>query len=525
VSAYQKLHPAIRHHIKDSLGWPALQPEQLAAIEAILANQDCLLLPFASGGELEGAVFPLLSRMISESWGGTSALYVCPMKAQLDYVEPRLAAYLAVVGRRAAVWHGEVSRHARRELLKSPPDLLLTTPESLDQMLMARKGETVPLLAAVRTVIVAELAAFAGDDRGWHLRATLARLGALGRRPPQLIALSACLANPDELIRWLTGSAAAVCIGQAAGPAEADVEIEHAGSLAGAASAIAQAHAGQKRLVFCDSDAQVEELVRALRKLGTRVFASQASLSATVRRAAENAFVQEHDCVIVATGSLDLGAELGDVDRVIHIDAPATVSSFLNRMARSGRRPGSRHNCLFLTLRPEGLLLACAQTRLWRARTVEGIKPPPAPWHVVLQQLWALLLEHGALPAHELVARLEKAFPELACDDFEELLQHLQSTDILREHEGRLAPGRAGERCFGRRHFRALTSVFMGGSPDFLVRHGRREIGYVTPSVLLPEESGPAMVSLAGQDWRVQSVDWRRRRAAVAPPENCAVAR
>jgi ATP-dependent helicase Lhr and Lhr-like helicase len=519
VSAFQKLHPAVQHHIENSLGWPlGLSSEQLAAIEPILAGHDCLLLPFADGGEIEAAALPTLSRMIAESWGGTSVLYVCPLKGQLFHVEPRLALYFGLLGRTVGVWHSEVSAGNRRAVAESPPDVLLTTPEALDGMLVSRKVALVPPLNTVRTVIAGELQAFAGDDRGWHLRATLARLGCLGRRPPQLIAMSAPLGNPAQLLRWLTGGDAGVCIGRSGGPAEADVEIDHAGSLAGAAARIA-ANPDAKRLVFCDGAARVEELARALRRGSQRVFVSHSSLSSAARRAAETAFVQAHNCVIAATGTLELGAELGDVDAVIQIDAPGTVSSFLQRMGRSGRRRGGLASCLFLTTRPESFLTACALTRLWREGHVEEIQPAPAPWRVVLQQLLALLLEHGPLQAADLSARLLRAFPEVPQARLEDLVEHLKSTDILRVNGARLALGKAGERRFGRRRFRALTAVFLGSSPDFLVQHGRRDIGHVAAPLLLPEEDGPAVLSVAGQAWRVKSVDWRRHRAAVVGPE------
>lgn len=524
MSAFKKLHPAIQHHIQNTLGWRRLWPAQLSAIEPILAGHDCLLLPFAQGGETDAAVFSMLSRMITESWGGISALFVCPIRSLLDYYEPRLTDHLGLVGRRVGVWHGDVPTSVKREIVENPPDLLITTPEALEDMLLQRKVEPMPLLATVRTVIVEGLHAFAGDDRGWHLRATLARLSVQGRRPPQVIALCASVGNPAGLMHWLTGNSGAVCLGDLSKPEDSDVEIEHVGSTEGAAAAIAALHKGQKRLVFCDSDSRVEELVRMLRKQGVRVFASHGSLSPQVRRAAETAFVQDHDCVIVASGTLELGAALGDLDRVIQIDAPSTVSSFLQRMGRTGRRPETRRNCLFLTTRSEAFLIACALTRLWRDGHIEDITPPGAPWRVVLQQVVALLLEHGPLRAQDLLAWLEKVFPELPALQVEELLQHLRSTDVLAEQDGRLQLGKEGERHMGRRHFRGLTSIFLS-SPDFLIQHGRRDIGYVTAAVLLPEESGPAVFHLAGHLWRVKAVDWRRRRATVVPAQDATSAR
>lgn len=140
----------------------------------------------------------------------------------------------------------------------------------------------------------------------------------------------------------------------------------------------------------------------ALRSLNTRTFVSHSSLSASERKLAETAFAEEQDCVIVATSTLELGIDVGDLDYVIQIDSPSTVSSFLQRMGRSGRRAGSRRNCLFLTTTDEAFLLACAITTLWREKYVEHIKPPPLPWHIVAQQMLALVLEYPGHSARRL---------------------------------------------------------------------------------------------------------------------------
>ena len=126
----------------------------------------------------------------------------------------------------------------------------------------------------------------------------------------------------------------------------------------------------------------------AQHSLNTRTFVSHPSFSASERKLAETAFAEEQDCVIVATSTLELGIDVGDLDYVIQIDSPSTVSSFLQRMGRSGR------NCLSLTTTDEAFLLACAITTLWRGKYVEHVKPPPLPWHMVAQQMLALVLEY-----------------------------------------------------------------------------------------------------------------------------------
>jgi ATP-dependent helicase Lhr and Lhr-like helicase len=128
------------------------------------------------------------------------------------------------------------------------------------------------------------------------------------------------------------------------GDAEADVQLDHVGSLPNAALVISRLHRGEKRPVFCDSRARVEELVVELCNPGVETFVSHSSLSHHERRRAEAAFAEATYCVIVATSTLELGIDVGDLDRVIQIDAPYRVSSFLQRLGRSGRRVSWNRN-------------------------------------------------------------------------------------------------------------------------------------------------------------------------------------
>lgn len=137
ASDAELLHPVVQHHIVNSLQWPALRPLQQAAVQPLLAGEDALLLAPTAGGKTEAALFPLLSRMAQENWSGTSVLYVCPLKALLNNLLPRLESYTAWLGRRAALWHGDVTMGRRRAILRERPDILLTTPESLESMLVS----------------------------------------------------------------------------------------------------------------------------------------------------------------------------------------------------------------------------------------------------------------------------------------------------------------------------------------------------------------------------------------------------
>jgi ATP-dependent Lhr-like helicase len=216
---------------------------------------------------------------------------------------------------------------------------------SLEGMLISPRVDRPAWFGNLRAVVVDELHAFAGDDQGWHLRAVLRRIDAYLQRPMQRIGLTATVGNPEELLDWLVGHFDGVQVGEASVSTDADVTVDYVGDLQNAVTVIARLHRGSKRLVFCDSRSKVEAVAAGLRDHGVRTFVSHSSLSAAERREAERAFSEEPDCVIVATRTLELGIDVGDLDHVLQLDTPSTVSCFLQRMGRTGHRPGSRRNC------------------------------------------------------------------------------------------------------------------------------------------------------------------------------------
>ncbi|WP_406527604.1 DEAD/DEAH box helicase [Streptomyces sp. I8-5] len=531
------LHPGIVHHIVNTLGWPGLRPLQEEAITPLVDGSDALLLAPTAGGKTEAASFPLLSRMAREGWTGTSVLYVCPLKALLNNLLPRLETYTSWLGRTAALWHGDVSHTRRKRILRERPDVLLTTPESLEAMLVSTNVDHRAFFSGLRAIVVDEVHAFAGDDRGWHLLAVLERLERVAGRSVQRVGLSATVGNPEQLLTWLRGARGESGKGNprvvaphlrtqasstAQSPPQGDVQLDYVGSPANAATVIAALHRGEKRLVFCESRKQVEELGEALRAKGVTTFLSHASLSADERRRAEEAFADARDCVIVSTSTLELGIDVGDLDRVIQIDAPGTVASFLQRLGRTGRRPGSTRNCLFLALDEAGLLSAAALLLLWSRGWVEPVIAPPEPRHIVAQQVLALCLQE-----HRVGDRLWQdwwgglgPFGPPA----EPLVRHLVTEGYLNRDGGMMFIGPEAEQRFGYRHFMDLTAVFTA-APEFTVLSGRNEIGTTDPALLTEKVAGPRRLLLAGRSWQVTYIDWSRRRCFVEPVDGGGKAR
>ena len=517
-----ELHPLLAHHVVNTLGWRSLRPLQAEAVAPLTAGEHALLLAPTAGGKTEAAVFPVLSRMLSEDWRGLSVLYLCPLRALLNNLEPRLRGYADLLGRRVGLWHGDVPETARERIRADPPDVLLTTPESVEAMLISSKTDHAWLFRDLQAVIVDEIHAFAGDDRGWHLLAVVQRLQRLCGREPQRIGLSATVGDPIGLLDWLcagTTGPRRLLAPEAGGRAAPEITLDYVGSVANAAVVISRLHRGEKRLVFVDSRARAEELVRELRRLDTTTWLSHGSLGREERAAAEEAFATAPEGVIVATSTMELGIDVGDLDRVIQIDAPWTVAGFLQRLGRTGRRPGTVSSCLFLATSDRALRDTLGILTAWADGWVEPVLPPPLPVHVLVQQLLALLRQEGALGRRTWTEWLGDPLvfgPEVAAR-VDEVVAHLLALGVLDLDGELLQLGPEAERRYGRRSYLDLTAVF-ADPPTLTVMTGRTAIGQIHVRSLLrrrPDE--PAVVLLAGRDWHIDHVDWRRRVVHVSP--------
>src|SRR5262249_4396147 len=153
---FDALHPALRYHIVSTLGWPDLRSTQTDAVASVMAGSDVLLLAPTAGGKTEAALFPLLSRVAAQGWRGLSVLYICPLKALLNNLAPRLERYAGFLGMRVGLWHGDIGEPARRRMLRDAPEILLTTPESIEAMMISVRVEHANFLEGVRAVIVDE---------------------------------------------------------------------------------------------------------------------------------------------------------------------------------------------------------------------------------------------------------------------------------------------------------------------------------------------------------------------------------
>jgi ATP-dependent Lhr-like helicase len=510
----------MRYQVVNDLGWTGLRPVQELAAEAILDGDNVIVLAPTAGGKTEAAFLPLLSRMEQEAWAGPSVLYIAPIRALLNNQEARLERLSGFVGRRAFKWHGDVGTSARRRFERDAGDVLSITPESLEAMLMSARGLAPSLLGNVQAVVVDEVHAFASGDRGAHLVALLERITRLAGRDVQRIGLSATVGDPERICAWLSGSSdrARRVIDPGGRRTSPNVALDYVGTLANAATMVERLYPGTRRLVFADSRRRVEELADHLAQRRVNVFVSHSSLSVAERAAAERAFEEGQDCVIVATSALELGIDVGDLDHVLQIDAPSTVSSFLQRMGRTGRRAGTAPNCTFLTTSEDATVQAAALIRLREQGFVEDAAPSSRAIHVLAHQLLALCLQDRGVEADRWWARLAgaAAFSEVTDSERAALVAHMRTRDIIGEVDGRLILGDEGQRLYGRRNFQELYAVF--SVPQVLkVMHGPREVGAVDAWFVQQADSWPLRFVLAGSAWEATTVDWKGGTISAKP--------
>lgn len=362
TSAFARFPPRLQEAIASRLGWSSLRPVQEMAGQALLDGKNAVILAPTAGGKTEAAIFPLLATLMEREPQGVGLIYIAPIKALLNNQAERFGLYTEMVGLRRCLWHGDIKDSEKRAFIKEPTAVLMTTPESLEVMLLSAKVPHAQLFGDLRALVVDEVHAIAGTDRGAHLMSVVERLIRHTLNDVQRVGLSATVGNPVDILKWIQGTSnrlgCVVTPPKTPSPKDLRVSLrENLGAIANDASLTAQ---GKKSLFFCQSRALAEEIAERMRNRGIDVFVHHSSVSLKERTAAEERFYRGENASIVCTSTLELGIDVGDLDLVFQANAPSTVSSFLQRLGRTGRRAGQRANTTFFCEDVETVLQAIA---------------------------------------------------------------------------------------------------------------------------------------------------------------------
>lgn len=521
MSVFHRFEPRLREAIATRLGWTSLRPVQELAGDALLGGANAVVLAPTAGGKTEAAIFPVLNELIRSPPRAVGALYLAPIKALLNNQAERLGNYTEMVGLRRFVWHGDTSAAEKRSFLREPTALLMTTPESLEVMLASARVPAHKLFADLRIVVIDEVHALAGTDRGAHLMSVLERIAQLTVNDVQRVGLSATVGNPDAILAWLAGSSRrhGVVVDPPKVPASRRVEIRYEEDALDVAADVARLAAGQKSLVFCESRAITEEVATRMQGCGIEVHVHHSSVSLEARQAAEARFARGRNTAILCTSTLELGIDVGDLDKVFQVESASTVSAFLQRMGRTGRREGAVANTTFLCTATDAILQATALVELARRGWVEPVRLNARCWPVLVHQLLALTLAHGATTAHEAWDVLH-CVPDLAGinrDEFDRVVAHMIAEDYLFADAGRLAMGGKAEKAYGRKNFMELYAVFSSPQPYAVVTSQGRDLGTLGQSFVDTLDPGKTAFLLSGRAWIALHVNHKDRQVLVEP--------
>ena len=586
---FARLAPFIQEYIYRNR-WTDLRDIQKAAIAAILDTSDhVLIMSGTASGKTEAAMLPVLTLLEQAPAESVGVLYIGPLKAlindQFERIQGLLQARpdIPIQG-----WHGDIAYHQKKRFLQRPRGILQITPESMEALFVNRSGELGLIFGDLRFIIIDEIHAFLGTERGQQVLCHLQRLEQAIRRPVRRIGLSATIGDTDIALQWLESSARfqtrARLVTESTQGRRIELRVNHfvmASEKKEFHAAMAPAEIGvrrrrkasqtismsetpanetapvippdqrwelqqnskdyyddlfamtmrnQKTLIFTNRRNKAESIAGELRhRLAQEqpgidwYFVHHSSIAADLREAAEMKMRDgtQQACTI-ATASLELGIDIGHLDLTVQVDAPHTVSSFVQRLGRSGRRGTPSRMCFYtfeylgknapseLEQIPWNFLQTIAIIQLYlEEQWIEPPDIPTMPLSLLYQQTMSVMQACTELTPAQLAQAILKLSPfqSVTIDEYRLFLQHLVALDQLAQmDEGTLIVGMKGAQVTNYYHFYAIFA----NEQECRVLAGTQEVGTLQR---LPEVT--SIIGLAGYAWQVISVDERRRTVHV----------
>jgi len=485
----------------------ALRPVQAAAITPILEGRNAVISSGTGSGKTEAAMAPLVGRYLKDAHeaNGVTILYVAPTKALVNDLVKRLELPVQQVGLRLGRRHGD-----KDDLVSGPaPDVLVTTPESLD--VLSFRGDHA--LETVKATVLDEVHLLYNTQRGIHLSILLRRLETHLGRPIQWVALSATVGDLRDVATFLRGSDAEATTLDfpASRPIDASILSVPDGDRFPRVIAKMMSRPGTKLLVFANSRRDCEDLIGSLHKEAPSMgplFTHYSSLSTAVREETELDFARAPSGVCVATSTLELGIDIGDIDAIVLWGVPGNVESYLQRIGRGNRRAEKTNVVAFVrdvTLTPAlDALRFLALNDAARRGELSRRKPYELFGAIAQQSLNMIAARNGAFtPVRELMTLVDH-LDHCDRERLEAILDELTAQEYLQRHGFKNRYG-AGEALWELVDYRMIYGNFPVGSQTVEVRHGAKVLGEIPRANLLRFRRGKK-IRFAGKTWRVAKI-------------------
>jgi ATP-dependent Lhr-like helicase len=523
-----KLHPRLQDYVKDQK-WGDLTDIQKSAFDPIYQGSSCIIEAPTSGGKTEAVLFPLLTRISSQKSSGFKVLYIAPLKALLNDLALRVVPYAKRCYLEAFKWHGDVSQAEKVQQMIFPADILLTTPESIEAILL-RKPNWEHVFGNLETIVIDEAHYFAQTERGAHLLSILARMEAGIKLQPQRIAVTATIGNRDELLGWLMGDrSGGECIkGTVVNIKERDFKVHYfVNDGVGLSHNLYRLLGGKKSIVFERSRTGTEETAAKINEYNAesqtrfpvRVKTHHSSVSKRLREDAEDSIKKaavESINAIISTSTLELGIDIGELDQVIQIGGLGSSGSFLQRVGRTGRRQGRPQFFRGLCAEVNDLILLTGCVSLGLQRRSEAILLSHRAFHILAHQIICLCLQKMGATREQIWNTLSIAscYSKISTNEFDLLVNYMVKEDFLRLVNGSLLlTSKKCEEEFLRANWRRLFAIFDTG-PMYNVVDGKKVVGTLDSSFARMQEL-PFVFVLGGQEWNAIKIDHEQQQVSV----------
>lgn len=583
MKVFDRFAPVIRDYIYEN-GWHELRPVQTRSAEVIFDTDDNLLIcSSTASGKTEAVFFPIISALISGTphmqKGGFSVLYIAPLKSLINDQYRRISELLDMSEIPVVHWHGDVGTSHKKKALKNPRGILQITPESLESMLINRHSDLISIFGGLEYVIIDELHSMMSADRGLQVLCQISRIETILGRPLRRIGLSATLGDTDAAANWLGGGLTGTTTvltdegskkrwrvatehffihdrtykrrdygNTPESPAPksvtetpSNVSIENTPNKEVGENEKPQGDAGYEYIykciknksciVFSNSREETEFATATLRQISKRlgdadrILIHHGNLSAALREDAEDKLKNEEEkFTVCATVTLELGIDIGQLERVLQTDAPTSVAGFLQRLGRSGRRDAPPEiitvireeepipNAPIGQLIPWSLLRSIAIIKLYtEEQFIEGPSKKQIPLSLAFQQILSLLSSDGEMMPSALAHRIISMppFENIPRDTLKGLLSYMLEKNFIERTETRgVIVGLEGEKITSSFKFYASFK----DSEDFTVRSGQEEIGTISSCPPIGER-----FALAGRAWEIEETDLARHLIYVKP--------
>ena len=565
--------PFIREFIYKS-GWEELREVQLEAGKAIYGSENNMLLCAGTAtGKTEAVFFPIISQMADDPPESVGVIYIAPLKSLINDQFSRLDILLEEAGIPVFHWHGDVSLSHKSKLLKSPKGILQITPESLESMLINRSNDLPRIFGDLRYVVIDEIHTMPGVDRGNQIICILQRLEQIIEKSPRRFGLSATVGAPEEIAAWLGMGSPRECdiiqiksaktkwrlainhffIAPQTDTTQSSLTLEQQKAMVKGGetgetgdayppyekfsdfiredegfSYMYECATEKKSLIFTNSREEAEFVTATMREIAKNrgeediFYIHHGDLSAAIREEAELVLKdEEKPAVGIATVTMELGVDIGRLDRVIQVSSPNTISNFLQRLGRSGRR--SDPSEMIMVFREEEplptattpkslpweLLKAIAVTQLYiEEKFIEPPNTKKLPFSLLYHQTMSFVASFGEISLKDLSDKMLSfsPFSKVSREQFKGLLFSLLQNDHLQfvedSKEKSVIIGLKGERIINSFKFYAVFQ----DTESFTVKCESQEIGTITKS---PPEG--ERFALAGRTWEVTELDIKRK--------------